>query len=68
MQGLMQCKGMQPNYVTFLDVLNVYASVTTLKERRVVDKQIIQNNCESNVFVGCGLFDKYAKCRNLEDV
>jgi hypothetical protein len=32
---------MQPNYVTFVEVLNVCVSVTTLKERKLVDEQII---------------------------
>jgi hypothetical protein len=34
----MQCKGMQPNYVTFLEVLNVCASVMALNERRLADE------------------------------
>ncbi len=38
---LMQCKGMQPNYVTFVEVLNVCASVTTFKEHKLVDEHII---------------------------
>jgi hypothetical protein len=37
----MQCKGTQPNYVTFVEVLNVCANVMTLKERRLTDEQII---------------------------
>jgi hypothetical protein len=37
----MQCKKTQPNYVTFVEVLNVCANVTTLKERRLAYEQII---------------------------
>jgi len=32
---------MQPNYVTFVEVLNVCVSFMTLKERKLVDEQII---------------------------
>jgi hypothetical protein len=37
----MQCKRTQPNYVTFVEVLNVCASVTALKEHRLANEQII---------------------------
>jgi hypothetical protein len=37
----MQFKRTQPNYVTFEEVLNVCASVTALKERRLADEQIV---------------------------
>jgi pentatricopeptide repeat protein len=53
----MQHEGVQPNYVTFVGVLNACASVITLEEGRRVHQQIIQSGLESDVFVGSTLVD-----------
>ncbi|CAK9272582.1 unnamed protein product [Sphagnum jensenii] len=63
----MQSEGVQPDSVTFVGVLNACASVMGLEEGRLAHKQIIQSNCESNVFVVSSLVDMYAKCGSLED-
>ncbi|KAH8965947.1 hypothetical protein BDL97_04G143100 [Sphagnum fallax] len=63
----MQSEGVQPDSVTFVGVLNACASVMALEEGRLAHKQIIQSNCESNVFVVSSLVDMYAKCGSLED-
>jgi pentatricopeptide repeat protein len=38
-----------------------------LEEGRLAHEQIIQSNCECNVFVVSSLVDMYAKCGSLED-
>jgi pentatricopeptide repeat protein len=63
----MQSEGVQPDSVTFVGVLNACASVMALGEGRLAHEQIIQSNCESNVFVVSSLVDMYAKCGSLED-
>ncbi|KAH8944738.1 hypothetical protein BDL97_12G000400 [Sphagnum fallax] len=63
----MQQEGVQPNYVTFVVVLNACASVIALEEGRRVHQQIIQSGLESDVFVGSSLVDMYAKCGSIED-
>ncbi|CAM6002728.1 unnamed protein product, partial [Sphagnum balticum] len=60
-------EGVQPNYVTFVGVLNACASVIALEEGRHVHQQIIQSGLESDVFVGSSLVDMYAKCGRIED-
>jgi pentatricopeptide repeat protein len=63
----MQQKGVQPDSVTFVAVLNVCANVGALEEGRCVHHHIIQSCLESDVFVGSSLTDMYAKCGNIED-
>jgi pentatricopeptide repeat protein len=63
----MQQEGVQPNYVTFVVVLNACASVIALEEGSRVHQQIIQSGLESDVFVGSSLVDMYAKCGSIED-
>jgi pentatricopeptide repeat protein len=63
----MQQEGVQPDFVIFVAVLNVSASVAALEEGRCAHHQIIQSCLESDVFVGSSLVDMYAKCGNIED-
>ncbi len=63
----MQCEGVQPDSVTFLGMLNACATLGALEEGRHIHEQIVQNGCESDIFVGSSLFDMYAKCRVIED-
>ncbi|KAH9556847.1 hypothetical protein CY35_07G052300 [Sphagnum magellanicum] len=63
----MQKKGMTPNTLTFVPVLNACASLRALEKGRQVHEQIIQSGCEGNAFVGCSLVDMYAKCGSMED-
>ncbi len=57
---------MQPNFVTFVRVLNVCANMVALENGRWSHELIIQNGLESNVFVGSNLVDMYARCGNME--
>jgi pentatricopeptide repeat protein len=56
-----------PDSVTFVGVLNAYASVVALERGRRVHHQIIQSGLELDFFVGNSLVDMYAKCVNMED-
>jgi pentatricopeptide repeat protein len=64
---IMQQEGVQPDPVTFVGVLNACASVVALGNGRWAHEQIIENGCESDVFVGNSLVDMYAKCGTMED-
>jgi len=63
----MKSKGVHPDPVTFVGLLNACASVVTLEEGRHVHVQIIESGCESDVFVASSLVDMYAKCGSMED-
>jgi pentatricopeptide repeat protein len=57
---------MQPDPLTFVGVLNACASIAALAEGMQVHQQIIQNGCESDLFVGNSLIDMYAKSGSME--
>jgi pentatricopeptide repeat protein len=63
----MQREGVQPDSVTFVGMLNACATLGALEEGRHIHEQIVQNGCESDIFVGSSLFDMYAKCGVIED-
>jgi pentatricopeptide repeat protein len=63
----MQQEGVQLNSVTFVAVLNAFASLFAIDERRFAHEQIIQSGWDSDVFVGNCLVDIYAKCGSMED-
>ncbi len=63
----MQQEGVQPGPVTFIRVLNACASVVALEEGRQVHEQIIENGCESDVFVENSVIDMYAKSGSMDD-
>jgi pentatricopeptide repeat protein len=63
----MEQKGVEPDPVTFVGVLNACASLSALGEGRRIHQQIIQSGLESAVFVGSSLLDMYAKCGSIED-
>jgi hypothetical protein len=48
----MQQEGVQPNSVTFVGLLNAWASVIALEEGRCVHEQITESSCKSDLFVG----------------
>ncbi len=58
---------MQPNSVTFVGLLNAWASVIALEEGRCVHEQITESGCKSDLFVGNSMLDMYAKCGSMED-
>ncbi len=60
---------MQPDFATFLGMLNACTSVIALEEGRCAHEQIIQSGCESDVFVGTTLVGKmWEHGRCLESV
>jgi pentatricopeptide repeat protein len=48
-------------------LLNACAGLGALEDGRLVQERLIQSGCESDVFVGNSLVDRYAKCGSLED-
>jgi pentatricopeptide repeat protein len=54
-------------HVTFVGVLNACASLAALEEGRHAHERIIESCCETDVFVGSGFVDMYAKCGSMED-
>jgi pentatricopeptide repeat protein len=44
----MQQEGVEPNFVTFIGVLNACASVAALDKGRHVHQQIIESDCDSD--------------------
>ncbi len=63
----LQQEGVEPSNVTFVGALNACASVVALEEGKCIHELIIQNGCESDVFVGNSLMDMYVKCGSMED-
>ncbi|CAM6066490.1 unnamed protein product [Sphagnum tenellum] len=63
----MQYEGVHPISVTFVGMLNACANVAALEEGRHIHGAIIESGYESDVFVGSGLIDMYAKCGSVED-
>jgi pentatricopeptide repeat protein len=63
----MQQEGMNPDRFTFVRVLNSCSSLRALEKGRHVHEQIIQEGCESDVFVRNSLIDMYAKCGAIDD-
>ncbi len=62
-----QQEGMSPDTFTFVQVINACAGLGALEEGRHAHEQVIQNGCESDVFVGNSLVDMYAKRGSIED-
>jgi hypothetical protein len=59
---------MIPDKFTFVQVIKACYGLGTLGGGRLVHEQLIQSGCESDVFVGSSLVDKYAKSGSIEDV
>ncbi len=63
---IMQQEGVQPDPVTFVGVLNACVSLVALGNGKWAHEQIIENGCESDIFVGNSLVDMYAKFGSME--
>jgi pentatricopeptide repeat protein len=63
----MQQEGLQPDFVTFVGVLNACASILALEEGRYIHHEVIESGLELDVFVGNSLVDMYAKCGSMDD-
>jgi hypothetical protein len=57
----------QSDSLTFVGVVNTFASLVALEEGRCTHEQIILSGWDSAVFVGDCLDDMYAKCGSMED-
>ncbi|KAJ7553156.1 hypothetical protein O6H91_06G085600 [Diphasiastrum complanatum] len=65
----MQAEGVKPNSLIFVLSLKACANSRALEEGRLIHKQIIESGsgCESNIFLGNGLINMYAKCGRIEE-
>ena len=63
----MKEEGFQPNAVTYVSLLNEYASTGALEWVKDVHRHILEGGYESDVRVGNALIHMYAKCRRIED-
>ncbi|KAJ7535916.1 hypothetical protein O6H91_12G050600 [Diphasiastrum complanatum] len=63
--GQMTREFVQPDMVTFVGVINACASVASLEEGKRVHLEVNQNGYASDVAVGNGLIDMYAKCGSI---
>ncbi len=58
---------MWPNYVMFMEVMNVCTNVVALEECMCVYQQTIWSGLELDVFLQNSLVDMHAKCGNIEN-
>ncbi|XP_057850673.2 pentatricopeptide repeat-containing protein At2g33680 [Cryptomeria japonica] len=63
----MQHQGVKPNQFTYPTVLSACASLASPEVGKQVHSHIIKMGVMSDVFVGNGLVDMYAKCGNIEN-
>eukprot|EP01018_Ginkgo_biloba_P008466 Gb_26314 [translate_table: standard] len=62
----MQRTGIQPDQFTFASVLPACANLADLDHGKEIHEDIIRSGLESDVFVGNGLVDMYAKCKSID--
>eukprot|EP01018_Ginkgo_biloba_P006645 Gb_37102 [translate_table: standard] len=63
----MQRAGVQPDNFTFPFVLKACAGLSALQEGKEVHYHIVKTGFESDVYVGAGLIDMYAKCGDIDN-
>ncbi|KAJ7283058.1 hypothetical protein O6H91_Y350600 [Diphasiastrum complanatum] len=63
----MQLNRMEPSKVTFLNILGVCTSPTSLESGKRIHKQIICHKLELDVAVGTALVNMYSKCGSIEE-
>ncbi len=63
----MQQEGLSPDKFTFVQAVKACAGLGSLEDGRLVHEQVIQSDCESDVFLGSSLVDMYAKCGSIDD-
>lgn len=64
---VMQCEGTKPDKVTFVCALKASASVVALDQGRLIHVEVVEQELQSDPFVGSSLVDMYAKCGSLMD-
>jgi pentatricopeptide repeat protein len=63
----MQQEGMGHGKFIFVQVINACVNLGAHVHGRLVHEQLIENDCEYDVFVCNSLFDMYTKCGSIED-
>jgi len=61
----MQLQGINPNSITMASVLPACGSTLALEQGKQIHGYVTRRGFESNVVVGTGLVDMYAKCGNV---
>jgi pentatricopeptide repeat protein len=63
----MHLTGIKPNSVTYASILPACGNLAALGYGKEFHNDIVKSGFQSDVFVGNGLVDMYAKCGNIED-
>eukprot|EP00249_Psilotum_nudum_P013933 c24584_g8_i1 orf=540-2285(+) len=63
----MQLESVNPNYITFLCILNTCVRPHTLAVGKLVHAHIIGCGTESDFVVSCALVSMYGRCSSIED-
>ncbi|KAJ7551206.1 hypothetical protein O6H91_06G004500 [Diphasiastrum complanatum] len=63
----MQREDVQPDIITFVNVLSACTSSAALEEGRHIHAHVIRYGFEYDIFVGSCLVDMYNKCGSIED-
>ncbi|XP_039125759.1 LOW QUALITY PROTEIN: pentatricopeptide repeat-containing protein At3g46790, chloroplastic-like [Dioscorea cayenensis subsp. rotundata] len=59
--------GLQPDNFTFPFVLKACSALSALEVGREIHEHVVRSRWDSDVFVGAGLIDMYAKCGCVDD-
>ncbi|GLJ23736.1 hypothetical protein SUGI_0450010 [Cryptomeria japonica] len=62
----MQMEGLKPTRVTMPSVLKALADLAAMQQAKAIHGYVIQRGFDSDVVVGTGLIDLYAKCGSVE--
>eukprot|EP00249_Psilotum_nudum_P022149 c28392_g4_i1 orf=1-312(-) len=57
--GQMVLRGMKPNRITFISILDACARLATLEEGKAIHADIVEGGFESDVVVGTALVNMY---------
>ncbi|KAJ7521878.1 hypothetical protein O6H91_19G072600 [Diphasiastrum complanatum] len=63
----MQKEGINPNKVTFLNVLDACQCPTALAQGKLIHFQVVNSGFESDIFVTTALVRMYSRCGSLEN-
>ncbi|KAJ7531169.1 hypothetical protein O6H91_14G034900 [Diphasiastrum complanatum] len=63
----MQWEGFEPNKITLLSLLNVYANPAYLEEGKLLHNNIRDKGFNLDIFLGTALIKMYSKCGSLDD-
>lgn len=63
----MQEERVNPNEITFANVLKACSTIACVQQGKLAHAQIVSSYMESNALIGSALVDMYAKCGSIED-